>query len=387
MNLTQDPRTEANAPAWCVFAGGGTGGHLCPALAIVHELQRLDREVSVSFLCTDRPIDRHILGEAGLEALPQGVRPFSMKPWRWPGFYLAWRRAIRRCDELFARRQPAVVVGAGGYASGPALRAALARGKPTAILNPDLVPGRANRWFAGRVDRVFAQWEDSAAYLPGARGFRPWGCPVRPGFLAPREQLRAAGLARFGLSPERRTLLVTGASQGARTINGAIAALAPEIARSGDWQLLHLAGNADAERMQAAHQDAGVPSTVLAFTDHMPEAMAVADLAVSRAGASTLAELTAIGLPSILLPYPFHRDQHQRRNAEVLERAGAARIVEDRIDVEANASALRGTLLPLLQSPHELVGMAEAARRIGRPDAATRIAAELLAMAGRNTDN
>ncbi len=365
---------------WFVFAGGGTGGHLCPALAIVQELRQLDDRIDVSFLCTDRPIDRHILSQAGIEAVPQVVRPFSTKPWRWPGFYAAWRRALGDCAKRFRHRRPAVVIGAGGYASGPPVRAALGAGIPTAILNPDLVPGRANRWLGRRVDRIFAQWEDSAAFFGGVPGFRAAGCPVRPAFLAPREELRADGLRRFKLSGDRRTLLVTGASQGARTINEAAVALAAEVAAVGGWQVLHLSGTADEARVRAAYEAAALSATVLAFTDHMPEAMAVADLVVSRAGASTLAELTAVGLPSVLLPYPFHRDNHQMRNAEVLRRAGAAVIVPDRIETNRNVPALREALLPLLQAPGGLAAMAAAARRIGRPDAARQIARELAAL-------
>jgi len=363
---------------WFVFAGGGTGGHLCPALAIVHALRQLDDGVDVSFLCTDRPIDRRILGEAGVEAIPQGVRPFSSRPWRWPGFLMAWRIAIARCRALFRQRRPAVVIGAGGYGSDPPVRAALAEGIPTAILNPDLVPGRANRRLGHRVDRIFAQWPGTAEYFPGAGGFRAWGCPVRAGFLSPREELRRSGLARFGLQPHLRTLLTTGASQGARTINEAMIALAPELARLGGWQVLHLSGPADVARAQAAYQAAGLHATVLAFTDAMPEAMAVADVAISRAGASTLAELTAMGLPSILMPYPFHRDEHQLCNARVLADAGAARIVRDRIATAENAAALGSAFLPLARDASRLSAMAEAARRLGQPDAARRISAELL---------
>jgi UDP-N-acetylglucosamine--N-acetylmuramyl-(pentapeptide) pyrophosphoryl-undecaprenol N-acetylglucosamine transferase len=374
--------SDNNRP-WFVFAGGGTGGHLCPALAIAHALRGLRGDADVSFLCTDRPIDRQILGEAGVEAIPQSVRPFSTKPWRWPAFLLAWRGAIGACDALFQRRRPAVVVGAGGYGSDPPVRAAFAQGIPTAILNPDLVPGRANQRLGQRVDRIFAQWPGTAEYFRDTPGFRALGCPVRPGFLAPRQGLRASGFARFELQPHFRTLLTTGASQGARTINDAMIALAPEFAKLGDWQILHLSGTADGDRLRAAYKAAGVRAVVLAFTEHMPEAMAVADLAISRAGASTLAELTAVGLPSILMPYPFHRDEHQLRNAKVLADAGAAQIVRDRIDTTENAGALRSALLPLMRDASRLSGMADATRRLGRPDAAQQIAAELLDISNR----
>ncbi|MBN1491985.1 MAG: UDP-N-acetylglucosamine--N-acetylmuramyl-(pentapeptide) pyrophosphoryl-undecaprenol N-acetylglucosamine transferase [Phycisphaerae bacterium] len=364
---------------WFVFAGGGTGGHLYPALAIASELRTLRPDVRVSFFCTDRPIDRRILDAAGFESLPQTVRPFSTRPWRWPGFLTAWRGAIRRCVAEFRTMRPAVVIGGGGYGSDPPVRAAMRLGIPTAILNPDLVPGRANRALAQRVDRVFAQWAGTQRYLGDVPGFRAWGCPVRPAF---GRADRADGVRRFGLDPDRRSLLVTGASQGARTINEAMIALAPRLAEVDGWQVLHLAGSADVDRVRIAYAAAGMAAEVLSFTDHMAEAMVAADLAVSRAGASTLAELTAAALPSVLLPYPFHRDQHQLHNAEVLRDAGAAVIVPDRIDVVANAPALADALLGLMAEPDRLAAMATAARNLARPCAAFDLATELLVLAG-----
>jgi len=376
---------------WFVFSGGGTGGHLFPALAVISELRRAAPEADVTVLCTNRPIDRHILDRAGIEAVPQSVRPFTMKPWHWPGFWLAWRGAIRACEQLFSRRRPAVVVGAGGYASDPPVRAALKIGIPTAILNPDLVPGRANRRLGRRVDRVFAQWEGTARYLRHVRGLRAWGCPVRAAFATPRQVRREAGLGIFGLQSNRRTLLVTGASQGARTINDALIVLAPRLGErfglqptSGvGWQVVHLTGSADVECVRAAYEAAGLPAAVLAFTDHMAEAMAVADLAVSRAGASTLAELTVAGVASVLMPYPFHRDQHQMHNARELQQAGAAEIVEDRADAAANAGRLWPVLSRLMGEPAQLDAMVGAARRVAKPDAAGRIAEELLVLSRR----
>lgn len=358
-----------------VFAGGGTGGHLYPSLAVIEQLRTLNPDVQISFMCTDRPIDQKILGGYSIPAIPQTVRPFSTKPWRWPGFLLAWRGAIRRCVDLFRIQCPGVVIGAGGYGSDPPVRAALTLGIPTAILNPDLVPGRANQRLGSRVNRIYAQWMDTQAYFSGIAGFRAMGCPIRSEFETVN---RADGIKRFNLDPNRQTLLVTGASQGARTINDALIALAPELVRLSGWQILHLAGQADVERVQAAYCQAGIRSTVLAYTDHMPEAMAISDFAISRAGASTLAELTAVGLPSILLPYPFHKDQHQLHNAETLNKAGAAEIVTDTRDGMQNALLLRPVLQAILTSNQKLTAMRNAARSLGRPDAARRIALDLL---------
>lgn len=370
---------------WFVFAGGGTGGHLFPALSVVESLRRIGGTAEVSFFCTARPIDRDILGAAGVEAVPQCVLPFPAKPWLWPRFLLKWNQAVRFCMRQFSQRRPAVVVGAGGYASGPPVHAASRLGIPTFLLNPDAVPGRANRRMAVKagVRCVFAQWEVTREHFPAGVPIEVSGCPVRPGFR------QAAGLAvgpvreSFGLEPQRPTLLVTGASQGARTINEAMLPLAGAVAAAG-WQVLHLSGGADAERVERGYRDSGtgVRARVLAFTERMPEAMAACDIVISRAGASTLSEIQAVGKPSILFPYPYHRDQHQRHNAAVLADAGAAVLLDDRKEAMANAAQLGPVLALSMGDGARREQMARAARDLDRPDAADWIAARLWNAAG-----
>ena len=171
---------------WFVFAGGGTGGHLFPALAVVEELRRRPTPVDVTFFCTQRPIDRDILGKAGIEARPLTVQPFPspLRPWQWPTFYLRWRESVALCMRAFRERRPAAVIGAGGYASGPPMHAALRLGIPAFVLNPDAVPGRANKYMAGGgVSGVFAQWEVTRSYLPAGAPMLVTGCPVRRAFM------------------------------------------------------------------------------------------------------------------------------------------------------------------------------------------------------------
>jgi UDP-N-acetylglucosamine--N-acetylmuramyl-(pentapeptide) pyrophosphoryl-undecaprenol N-acetylglucosamine transferase len=184
-------------------------------------------------------------------------------------------------------------------------------------------------------------------------------------------------LKRFGLSAGRPVLLVTGASQGARTINEALTRVWPEFhAAHPDWQLVHLTGPADEALVRGAYAARSVPASVLAFTHEMPLLLAVADLVVARAGASTLAELTALGKPAILMPYPFHRDQHQHANARVLADAGAALIVEDKREAVLNSHALRAALAQVAPAQTRS-GMSRAAATLGRPHAAEQIAAWL----------
>lgn len=387
----------------------------------------------MSFFCTQRPIDREILGKADVEAIPQVVSPVPAlrKPWFWPGFYLRWRQSVRACAARFRERRPAAVVGAGGYASGPPVQAALAMGIPAFLLNPDAVPGKANRHLGRKkgMAGIFAQWDVTRQYFPAGLPVVVTGCPVRRAFRQCVEEMRneldggteglrdrgsegqgdkgargqgeesgrgrhgmssvGAILESFGLEAGRRTLLVTGASQGARTINEAVVVLAPSIAAAG-WQILHLAGAAERERVAEAYGRLaggaeGLRYNVLAFTDRMPEAMAACDLIVSRAGASSLAENQAVGKPSILMPYPFHKDRHQWHNAQVLVNAGAAVLIDDAKDGGLNAQALRPVLETLMRDEARREAMGRAARGLDRPRASEMIA-EILRFAGESPE-
>lgn len=388
-----------------VFAGGGTGGHLFPGLAVAQAVERLDPAAWITFLTSDRPLDRELLTRTDYEQVLQPVRPLTGRPWQWPAFWLAWRRSVAICKQIFQQRWPDAVLGLGGYAAGPAVVTARRLGIPAAILNPDVLPGRANRHLAGRCDRVILQWERSRQHFGHSVRCDVLGCPIRAEFIeadgaagaqdvlpagengarpggGTRDWLPAGpagGRRNFDLDPLRPVLLVTGASQGARTINRAMQLVWPEFSRRyPQWQLLHLSGPAEETETRAAYQQAGVVAQVLAFTHEMWLALAAADLVVSRAGASTLAELTALGKPSILLPYPWHRDHHQQANAQVLVDAGAAIALEDRIDPTANRKPLLQAL-EQLADPVRRAHMACAARSLSRPQAAQAVARWMLA--------
>ncbi|MBN1510882.1 MAG: UDP-N-acetylglucosamine--N-acetylmuramyl-(pentapeptide) pyrophosphoryl-undecaprenol N-acetylglucosamine transferase [Phycisphaerae bacterium] len=362
-----------------VFAGGGTGGHLYPPLAVASAIRERLPASRIAFYCTHRSIDRRILESTGFEVIPQDVQALRIgKPWTYPSFVAAWIAARRACRRAFQEDRPAMVLGTGGFASGPPVVEAHRAGIPTALLNPDVIPGRANRYLASRSDAVFVQWDESIPWFRGHPCVRVTGCPVREDF---RRAERAAGIAVFGLRPERKTLLVTGASLGARTINEAVVALRDELAMQAGWQILHISGTADHESVAAAYSDHPLVSKVVAFTDRMADALAAADLVVARAGASSLAEITALGRPAVLMPYPHHRDRHQEANASVLTQRGAARLVRDQANARENAGALGRELLQLMGDASALARMAEAARRLGQPDAAEVVAEAVLGLA------
>jgi len=365
---------------WVVLAGGGTGGHLYPGLALVEALRtRLDA-ADITFFGTTRPIDERLTAAQGCGLVRQPVQPFPSRPWRWPAFLWNLRRAVADAARRFSARRPAFVLGLGGYAAAPPILAASHLGIPTALFNPDAVPGRANRRLARRVGEIFVQWPQTARHFMGVRAaIHVTGCPVRAAVF---RATAGEGRARFGLDSRRRTLLVTGASQGARSINEACVALSDLWRARSDWQLLHLTGATDFTAVRDGYASAGVEARVLDYTDDLPLALAGADLVLSRAGASTLAELTARGVPSVLLPYPYDRARHQRANAEVLAEHGAAVVIDDRREPGANAVRLAEALRGLMDDAARRDRMADAARSLGRPEAADQMAERLLEPAG-----
>ncbi len=358
-----------------VFAGGGTGGHLIPGITVARAVRRRQPDAPVTFFTTNRPLDRQLLAEDDFDQVVQPVQPLTTRPWHWPGFLRAWRHSVRQAQEFIRTHKPLAVLGLGGYAAGPPVVAAHRLNMRRAILNPDAIPGRANRYLASRSELVFLQWADSAGRFPSGTRCESVGCPIRDGFghISPD-----AGRQAFGLDLDRPVLLATGASQGARTLNLAMQRAWPKlVAGHPEWQLLHLTGPADENATRAAYQAAGVGAHVVAFTHEMPAALAAADVVVSRAGASTLAEISAVGRAAVLLPYPYHRDRHQHANADVLVKAGAAVVVEDQRLPELNSGPLLAAIEPLLNAHHRSA-MELASRHLGRADAAERVAAWLL---------
>jgi UDP-N-acetylglucosamine--N-acetylmuramyl-(pentapeptide) pyrophosphoryl-undecaprenol N-acetylglucosamine transferase len=359
-----------------VFAGGGTGGHLFPGMAVAAAVRRRAPRARVTFFTTNRPLDAELLGATEYARVPQPVRPFSPRPWRWPAFWLAWRSSVAAARAFFLESRPTAVLGLGGYAAGPPVVAARQLGIRTAILNPDAAPGRANRFLASRCDLIVLQWEISRRCFSAAAPCRTLGCPIRPEFSQPIDTAEAR--RRFGLDSARPVVLVTGASQGAGTINDAVIRLWPDFAaRHHDWQLLHLTGTAHEAATRAAYDRAGIAATIVGFVREMWLALAAADLVISRAGASTLAELTALRKPSILLPYPYHRDRHQHANAQVLADAGAAEIVNDRRVGALNREPLLAAL-ERVADPSRRAAMSAAAASLARPHAAEAVSAWLL---------
>lgn len=370
-----------------IFAGGGTGGHIFPALAIA-EAMRAVEDVRAHVVCSDREVDAGLLGRAVADRqadafTPIPARPFGIRPGAIARLIGSWGvcvRAVRAVIEAERAESGGDVslVALGGFVSAPAVQAARAERVPVSLVNLDVVPGLANRWVARRASLRFAAVAEPAR----PAGFR-WEIvnPVVRRAVIEGPGARASRIT-LGLDPDAPTLLVTGGSLGAHTINTFVAAFLERhggVLRNGGWQVLHQCGRDDGEMLSHAYASADVPGVVVPTVAAMGHAWAAADCAVARAGAGTVAEVWATATPTLFLPYPYHADQHQRLNAERLVVCGGAVLGEDLIDAERTLGAHGGTLLTLIEDEMHRDSMRTALRALGPADGASKIGERLLA--------
>lgn len=353
------------------LAGGGTGGHIAPAIAIADEISaRFGRE-AVIFLCSGNDLEREMIGARGyrFEALPVARPGSTLKSKTRTVFSLF--TAVPAARKALKQFGATGVIGVGGYASLPAVLAASWLRTPIVLLEANAVPGKVTRQASRFAKACYA-------HLPLTRALDcrvdVLGNPVRAAFVnAPSRELARKAL---GLNPALPTLLVIGGSQGAQALNASVAAALPELAcyRS-HFQALHLTGAGDTSA-HAAWAKSGIAHLVAEFT-HQPELfMAAADVALTRSGASTISELLALGVPQVMVPYPSAADNHQQANAEFVARAGAGIIVPER-DLNVSRVCELVARFVITHGPRE--NLAQAARLIARPDATQRIVEAALA--------
>ncbi|GAB2559581.1 UDP-N-acetylglucosamine--N-acetylmuramyl-(pentapeptide) pyrophosphoryl-undecaprenol N-acetylglucosamine transferase [Leucobacter ruminantium] len=343
-----------------LLAGGGTAGHVNPLLALADLIREQEPEAGIVVLGTREGLEARLVPERGYELVTIERLPFPRRPnlaaLRFPARFA---RAVRQTRSLIRERGVDVVVGFGGYASAPAYRAGAKEGVPVVIHEANAKPGMANKLGARSTPYV-------AVTFPGTpiRGARVTGMPLRPEITGlDREALRAESREHFGLDPERRTLLVTGGSLGARAINRGISGSAAEIVASGA-QVLHVWGGL------TEVEDPGVDGyTVIPYCDRMDLAFAACDLVVSRAGSTTVSEIAGLGIPAVFVPYS-HGNGEQRFNAAADVQAGGALLVEDG---ELTPEWVHGTLLPLLGDDARLADMSARARSAGSLDGTERL--------------
>lgn len=360
-----------------LVAGGGTGGHLFPGLAVVEELRRRVPEVEAQFVGTARGIEARILPERGerlelLRVTPlkgQGARARFRSLARIPA-------AMSEARAIMREFQPDLVLGVGGYASGPVLLAASLSGRPTAVLEQNAYVGMTNRILARFVDRAYISFEQTKAIF-GDKKSRVTGNPVRHEFI---EHARLALADPEGFESRARTVLVLGGSQGARKLNEDVPrALARAGVARRNLRVVHQTGESMRDDVESRYRELGIEADVVVFIDEMARAYSNAALVVARAGATTLAELCAIGRPSVLVPFPFAADDHQAKNAMALEEQGASICIRES---ELDADALGHLVGQLLDDPARRRAMASAARDHGRPDAAAAIVDDMIEWIG-----
>lgn len=355
-----------------LLVGGGTGGHIYPNVGVVERLQARNRDV-VHFLVSDRPSDAKILDALGYPYTSSPARPLpsARKPWKALDFLAGWRRSTRQLMQLLERESVSCVVATGGFVSGPAVVAAARRKIPRVLVNLDAVPGQANRRLAGLCTKVFSSYPSEL--LPGAERI---GLPLRAisvGDMSPQD-----ARSTLGLDPELATLFITGATHGAESLIKAMMAFVADADRAAafdGWQVFHQCGTFDVATLQKAYDDAGVKAKAVDYCSSMGSAYRACDLVVSRAGAGSVAEAWANHAPSIFLPNPYHKDQHQRFNAEPMVAAGGAVMVTDHVDADATANDLEGPLLRLLREPAARDAMTQACAESCPPDGAEQVAA------------
>jgi UDP-N-acetylglucosamine--N-acetylmuramyl-(pentapeptide) pyrophosphoryl-undecaprenol N-acetylglucosamine transferase len=357
-----------------LIAGGGTGGHLYPGIAVARELIGRMPDAKVTFVGTAAGIEARVIPREGLaldlirsaglkgKSLPALVRGVRLLPL---GGLDAWR--------VISRRRPSVVIGVGGYSSGPVVALAALRGIPTLLMEQNAMPGLTNRSLA-RVVRAAAVTYDESVRFFGAKAFIA-GNPVRPEFFR-----REEAYEQQGSPPGAARVLVFGGSQGAHAINVAMVEAAPRLAAAAPrLAITHQTGERDLQMVREGYRRAGLDGIrVEPFLFEMDREMRSADVVVCRAGATTLAELTAAGRASILIPLPTATDDHQRRNAEALVKQGAAAMVEQR---DLTGERLAAELLAMAADVARRQRMSEAARTMARPDAARIIVDKVIALA------
>ncbi len=351
-----------------LIAGGGTGGHIYPGIALARELWRRDESTHVSFVGTAQGIEARVVPRENFELDLIRVAGLKGKSGleRMRGFLLLPLAALDAWSVVSSRR-PDVVVGVGGFASGPVLAIAALRGYPTMLLEQNALPGLTNRLLARVVRAAAVNFEAALAYFPRT-GFVA-GNPVRPEFF-PAQNEEAND--RSSRPRDAARVLIFGGSQGAHTINVAVVEAAARLAASGiRLAITHQTGERDLDLVRGAYERAGIAARVEAFLFEIDGEMKAADLAICRAGATTLAELAASGTPAILVPLPTATDDHQRKNAEVVARKGGAIVIDQ---TELKGDRLSVALKELVADPDRLAQMSEAARTLARPDAAARIA-------------
>lgn len=353
-----------------IIAGGGTGGHIFPAVSVAEEILGRDGSNEVLFVGTKTGLENQILSKRGYK-----IEHITARGMKGSGMIRSVKAAFAAASGIFDSMsilksfKPDFVLGVGGYVSGPMVLAASLRGVPTAICEQNAYPGIANRILGKFVKKVFTTFDAATGFFPKGKVVMT-GNPVRRDILSGKPAGDKTGVL---------TILIFGGSQGARRLNESVPEALSMLGRN-DISVIHQTGAKDVESVKKAYENYGIPARVLPFIDDMAGSYAEADFVIARSGAGTVAEITALGKPSLLIPYPFATNDHQMANARALEKAGAAVVMPDR---EAEPGNLREALTNVLQID-KLHTMSRAASALGKPDAASDIVDRIYILTGAN---
>lgn len=426
MNASEVSMEPARDGMTIVYAGGGTGGHIFPALAVCERVREARAAVHARFLCSTRAIDARILSGAKvdgasaqstpIEFSPIHAFPAAMRPMALYRFISHWGMSVRESRRHLRElktRGPVVVAAFGGFVAAPVVQAARVEGVPVLMVNLDAVPGKANLWIEKRVNAMRQRGQGSgagrgntarivtSAEVAGHPSWTRVGPIVRKVGLAPADA--ATCRRELGLDPNTRTLMITGGSQGAASINDLVRTLLElEPNAFKGWQVVHQCGGASggavngsaagaastsakdadlATPLREAYAKSGVQARVEPFFEAMGLLWGSADVCVSRAGAGAVAEAWANRVATVFMPYPYHKDQHQRVNAKALVEAGGAVLAKDAIDPRANAQGEAGrAIIRLLKDDAARASLRDGLATLGPADGATRVAAMLIEM-------
>jgi len=359
------------------FAGGGTGGHIYPGIAVTEKIIKLEPTAKIHFFCSSRENDSRILKQAGFEYTILPAKGLSAGLGQLIGFCTSFFKSYKIAKEVISESNDAKVISVGGYVAGPVCYAAHKLKVPVALLNVDILAGRANRLTGRWADEISVQFEETAQYFAKTKAkINVVGCPLRSGFDNPRPN---KAIEQLGLDRNKKILLITGASSGSENINRAVCSLLEKLdSFAEDWQIVHLSGQKNYEKVSVGYSRAKIRHKVLGYFDDMADLLAAAALVVGRSGAVSIAEYAAAGVPSICMPYPYHKDRHQYLNAGKLVESGAAVMVNDLPDENERAEQLWQKLLELMKDDAKRREMKGNCAKVTKKDAAGKIAEKLL---------
>lgn len=353
-----------------ILSGGGTGGHIYPAVSIAKEILKQYRNAEILFIGTERGLESSIIPKEGFKLLTIKVRGFRRK--LSVGNVLAVKESfvsIFKVSKIIKDFKPDMVIGTGGYVCGSVLLAASLMNVPTLIHEQNAFPGVTNKILARIVDIIAVNFPEAKKYLPKSDKVIVTGNPIRDNILSIS---KGEGLSEFGFSSELPVVFVVGGSRGARRLNESVLLIAKKCVTEKSFQMLHMTGETQYVNIMEKYEKEDIEAhgkylKVMPYLYNMPHALAASDIIISRCGASTLSEITALGKPSILIPYPYATDNHQEYNARALEKNGAAIVILER---DLNADILYNEVADMLNKSEKTNQMSKKSKELGRTDAA-----------------